>query len=91
MLQEFDLEIRDKKGSKNVVAYHLSRLVQENPEEEDELPLREFSGRATFGGARNGAVVYRHGQLFGEWHNSKRVELTSKEEICVKSKEVLLG
>ena len=26
LLQEFDLEIRDKKGSKNVVAVHLSRL-----------------------------------------------------------------
>ena len=26
MLQEFDMEIRDKKGSENVVADHLSRL-----------------------------------------------------------------
>ncbi|KAK0585943.1 hypothetical protein LWI29_036659 [Acer saccharum] len=41
LLQEFDLEIRDKNVSKNVVVDHLSRLVQENPEEEDELPLRE--------------------------------------------------
>ena len=29
MLQEFNLEIRDKKGAKNLVANHLSRL--ENP------------------------------------------------------------
>jgi hypothetical protein len=33
------LEIRDKKGSENVVANHLSRLLHE--EEEDELPLNE--------------------------------------------------
>ena len=29
LLQEFDLVIRDKMGSKNVVAYHFSRLVNE--------------------------------------------------------------
>ncbi|XP_059458340.1 uncharacterized protein LOC132187936 [Corylus avellana] len=39
LLQEFDLEIRDKKGSENVVADHLSRLLHE--EEGDELPLNE--------------------------------------------------
>jgi hypothetical protein len=33
------LEIRDKKGSENVVADHLSKLLHE--EEEDELPLNE--------------------------------------------------
>ncbi|KAK0592079.1 hypothetical protein LWI29_012916 [Acer saccharum] len=41
LLQEFDLEIRDKKGSENVVADHLSRLVQVNPDEVDILPLHE--------------------------------------------------
>ncbi|CAL9012178.1 unnamed protein product [Prunus brigantina] len=41
LLQEFDLVIRDKKGSENVVADHLSRLVQGSNEEEDVLPLRE--------------------------------------------------
>ncbi|CAN6576911.1 unnamed protein product [Malus baccata var. baccata] len=51
--QRFDLEIKDKKGSENVVAYHLSRLVHSNTEE-DLIPLREcfpdeqlFSLRAT--------------------------------------------
>ncbi|KAM1024481.1 hypothetical protein ACFX13_038477 [Malus domestica] len=35
LLQEFNIEIRDKKGSKNVVADHLSYLVHE----EDSLPI----------------------------------------------------
>jgi hypothetical protein len=37
--QKFDLEIRDKKGSENVLVDHLSRLLHE--EEGDELPLNE--------------------------------------------------
>ncbi|CAN6562575.1 unnamed protein product [Malus baccata var. baccata] len=37
LFQEFDIEIRDKKGSENVVADHLSRLVHE----EDVVPIPE--------------------------------------------------
>ncbi|KAI3445323.1 hypothetical protein Pfo_001988 [Paulownia fortunei] len=40
LLQEFNLEIKDKKGSENVVADHLSRLEQEN--ENFEGPIKEF-------------------------------------------------
>ncbi|KAB2612130.1 hypothetical protein D8674_036810 [Pyrus ussuriensis x Pyrus communis] len=37
LLQEFDIEIRDKKGSENVVADHLSRMVRE----EEPIPILE--------------------------------------------------
>ena len=42
LLQEFDLEIRDKKGSENLVADHLSRLDQGNGVVEDDVPINEL-------------------------------------------------
>ena len=40
LLQEFDLEIKDKKGSDNAIADHLSRI--EKPiEEEDDIEIEE--------------------------------------------------
>ena len=40
LLQEFDLEIKDKKGCDNVIADHLSR-VEKNKVEEEEAELKE--------------------------------------------------
>ena len=46
LIQEFDLEIRDKKGSENVVADHLSKIVRN----EEREPLREtFPDEQLFG------------------------------------------
>ena len=39
LLQKFDLEIKDKKGVKNYVADHLSRMQFENPQE---LPINDL-------------------------------------------------
>ena len=42
MLQEFDWEVRDKKGSKNLVTDHLSRLDQEGLHKNDDgVPINE--------------------------------------------------
>ena len=43
MLQEFDWEVRDKKGSENLVANHLSRLDQEGLKKNDDgVPINEI-------------------------------------------------
>jgi hypothetical protein len=39
LLQEFDLEIKDKKGVENSVVDHLSRMQFENPQE---LPVNDL-------------------------------------------------
>ena len=47
MLQEFDQEVRDKKGSENLIADHLSRLDQDGLKKHDDgVPIDEtFYGK----------------------------------------------
>ena len=49
LLQEFDLEIRDKKGAENLIADHLSRLELSKEIENIEVPINEsFSDEQLF-------------------------------------------
>ena len=48
LLQEFDLEIKDKKGSDNVIADHLSRLEQITEEEKEIEIAKNFPDEQLF-------------------------------------------
>ena len=48
LLQEFDLEIKDKKASDNVIADHLSRIEKLTKEEEDIEIEEKFPGEQLF-------------------------------------------
>ncbi|CAN6713104.1 unnamed protein product [Malus baccata var. baccata] len=70
LLQEFDIEIRDKKGSENVVADHLSRLIIPTASEEDSLPLSEsFPDEQLF------AVQFRT-----PWCSASRFNVSAEKE-----------
>ena len=48
LLQEFDMEIKDKKGCDNVIADHLSRVVTTTVIEEETEVAENFSDEQLF-------------------------------------------
>ena len=61
-LQEFDLKIQDKKGSENVVADHISRILVEHTIGIDEVK-EKFSDEQLF------AISFSHPPWFSHFVN----------------------
>ncbi|GJR76311.1 reverse transcriptase domain-containing protein [Tanacetum coccineum] len=96
LLQEFDVEIRDKKGAENLAADHLSRL--ENPHQ-SELEKKEITetfpletlGMVTFRGDDNGPMVCRLCKLpCGKFCDQRDVVPTEKK-VFQRRQTLLLG
>uniref|UniRef100_A0A151UHL8 Retrovirus-related Pol polyprotein from transposon 17.6 n=1 Tax=Cajanus cajan TaxID=3821 RepID=A0A151UHL8_CAJCA len=71
LLQEFDLEIKDKKGCENHVADHLSRLVNEEVTSQKEEILEEFPDEKLF--------VVRERPWFADMANYKAAGVVPEE------------
>ena len=71
MLQEFDLVIQDKKGSENLVADHLSRLVNE------EVTLKELEMRDEF--SDESLLVVNNRPWFADLTNFKAARILPKD------------
>ena len=71
LLQEFDLVIKDKKGSENVVADHLSRLVNEDVTSKEAEIRDKFPDESLFLIARR--------PWFADMANFKAVGVISKD------------
>jgi len=81
LLQEFDLEIRDKKGSENVIAYHLSRLVN------DEVTCKEREICETF--CDESLMLIQQRPWFADMANFKAASVLPKDLSWQQKKKIL--
>jgi len=78
LLQEFDLVIKEKKGSENLVADHLSRLVNE------EVTLKELEIRDAF--PDESLLVVNERPWFADRANYKAAGILPKDINCQQRK-----
>ena len=81
LLQEFDLVIKDKKGSTNLVADHLSRLVNE------EVTLKELDIRDEF--LDESLFMINERPWFADLANFKAVGISPKDLTWQQRKKIL--
>jgi len=70
LLQEFDLEIKDKKGSENHVADHLSRLANEEVTARESEVIDEFPNEKL--------LVVQERPWFADMANFKTIRIIPK-------------
>ncbi|KAD3639948.1 hypothetical protein E3N88_29171 [Mikania micrantha] len=82
LLQEFDLEIRDKKGCENVVADHLSRIMLEeedvSPDINDQFPDEYLMSVSVDPWYANFANYLAAGTLPEDWSRKRKQQFYSQ-------------
>jgi len=81
LLQEFDLEIKDKKGPENLVADHLSRLMNNEVTRNEPEVLEEFPDEKL--------LAIKERPWFADMANYKATEFIPEDFTCQQRKKFL--